>query len=125
MPIAATTIKKGPHGYYVDQPQITGDCLGNPIPDETKNPADFPIILKFNQPDCKCPLDPFTVMHITDVEGRKLRVVCDVRNKVEVVSTDLGRKLIEEFTLSKENGFWFFVTSVPLTDLTPKPPKQT
>lgn len=105
------TIKKGPHGYYTDEPKYTNDGFGDPIIDETFDRTSAVLTIGFNQPGCRLPLVGYTVMYVTDINGRECRVVCNKDNEIEKIS--VGDELITSLDLDENNGFWFLVSGIP------------
>jgi hypothetical protein len=108
-------IRKGPFGYYVDEPAC--DVLGKPLPVQ-RIPSDSPLQMKFNQEGVACPLpDAFAELTVTDVTGRQLVFKGDDWNMIQVIydkNDKNGQPRLSEVDIDPENGVWYFLSGIPI-----------
>lgn len=98
-------IKRGVYGYYVDD-----HAPGDTVPKEQRA-----LRLNFTQEGMQCPLGSYPTLYVTDTQGRELKFIGNKDKFLERVSTQ-DKQLVEEFELDEENGAWFFLQGVEVTE---------
>lgn len=115
----AIGIKRRNDHYYTTRARFTRDGFGDPVEDELFDKASLQIFLALELPGCACPLTPYTTMVISDIDNRKLRVVCDGQNKVTsifCVDNSMANPL-DEVNLPVGHGFFNLVKEIPVGQL--------
>lgn len=107
----AITVKKGPHGFYVEG--LLCDVMGVPLPDQP-DPTRSPLEISFNQPDCMVYLNPLVPLRVKDIHERELDIYTAKDSAMITHVRDLEDREVTMFTLSDDNGFWYFANGVPL-----------
>jgi len=115
-PHANITIKKGPHGFYMDVPALgyTPSMECAPLDNDRSR-----IILKvgFCHPDVQDPLEPYVTIRAHDVNGTLLKIITTKENFIENVRQDgFGKDhpWLEEFVLSHDSNLWALLHQVDL-----------
>lgn len=115
----SVVIKRHGAHYYTTRARWTPDGFGDPVEDELFDKKSLQIFLALDLPGCACPLTPYTTMVISDIDNRKLRVVCDGQNKVtSIFCVDNSMaKALDELTLPVGHGFFDLVKEIPVGQL--------
>ena len=105
MPI---TVKRSPHGFYVDQARYAGNGFDDIVEDLTFDRSLIAVYVEYNQKGCECPLTGAVSWKIHDNLGRHLYLAIDRDRKLIGVTDLLDNSDVSEFTLDEDHGFWYF-----------------
>jgi len=109
-------IRKTAGHYYVDIPGWTCDSLGNPIIDPDHDPKSLQVYLKLDLPGCENPFASYFRITIKDYKDRRLEVICDIQNRVEIIryKDDKTKTPVDDVMLPASHGLFDLIHRVPV-----------